>query len=111
MTQTSPQPTERVTSRQRRIDEQRRKIESARSEQRRKRMVWGGAIIAIVAVLSAALLFLIPRGSGAGSQMRQVVTEAAQHVDEGAPLTYRNRPPSSGMHYGTLPQPQEYRMY
>jgi hypothetical protein len=111
VTQTSPQPTERVTSRQRRIEEQRRKIDAVRSDQRRKRMVWGGAIVVIVAILAAGLLFLIPRGSGAGAQMRQVVTEAAQHVDEGAPLTYRNKPPSSGMHYGTLPQPQEYRMY
>ena len=43
--------------------------------------------------------------------MRQVVTEPATHVDEGAPVTYHNRPPSSGMHWGTVPQPQEYRMY
>ena len=43
--------------------------------------------------------------------MRQVPLEQANHVDEGAPLTYRNRPPSSGMHFGTLPQASEYRMY
>ena len=43
--------------------------------------------------------------------MRQVPLEQANHVDEGAPLTYRNRPPSSGVHYGTLPQASDYRMY
>jgi hypothetical protein len=43
--------------------------------------------------------------------MRQVPLEAANHVDEGSPLSYRNKPPSSGVHYGTLPQIAEYRMY
>ena len=50
MTQTSPQNSERLTSRQRRIEEQRRKIESVRSEQRRQRMLWLGGIIVVVAV-------------------------------------------------------------
>jgi hypothetical protein len=54
----------------------------------------------------------MPRGGvGVQSQMRQVTTEAANHVEEGAPLQYAHRPPSSGMHFGTVPQPQEYRMY
>jgi Protein of unknown function (DUF3105) len=109
MTQTSPQPTERVTSRQRRIEEQRRKIESARSQQRRKRLAWLVGIVVLVAVAVAVVLLVMPRGVSA--QMRQVTTEAATHVDEGAPLSYAHRPPSSGMHYGTLPQPQEYRMW
>ena len=110
MTQTP----ERLTSRQRRIEEQRRKIEAARSEQRRKRMIWVGAIVVLVAAAIGAVVLLMPRGSGLGgaqSQMRQVTTEQASHVDEGSALTYSHRPPSSGMHYGTLPQPQEYRMY
>jgi hypothetical protein len=112
MTQTSPQSSsDRLSSRQRRIEEQRRKIETARSEQRRKRMVWGAAIVVLVAVAVAVVILLLPRSSSGSAQMRQVITEPASHVDEGAPLTYRNRPPSSGMHYGTLPQPQEYRMY
>jgi hypothetical protein len=110
VTQTTPQSPERLTSRQRRIEEQRRKIEAARGEQRRKRMIWGGAIVVLVAAAVAAVVMLMPRSS-ASAQMRQVVTEPTTHVDEGAPLTYRNRPPSSGMHYGATPQAQDYRMY
>jgi len=102
VTQTSPQPTDRLSSRQRRIDEQRRKIESARGQQRRKRLTWLAAIIVVVALAVVVLVLMIPRGASA-SQMRQVTTETATHVDEGAPLTYSHRPPSSGMHYGTLP--------
>jgi hypothetical protein len=59
----------------------------------------------------AVLLLVMPHGGGVSAQMRQVTTETATHVDEGAPLSYSHRPPSSGMHYGTLPQPQEYRMW
>ncbi|MEA3059695.1 MAG: hypothetical protein QOE50_1107 [Sphingomonadales bacterium] len=106
----SPQSTERLTSRQRRIEEQRKKIDAARGEQRRKRMVWGAIILVVVAAAVAALILLMPH-STASASMRQVVTETATHVDEGAPLSYRNRPPSSGVHYGTLPQPAEYRMW
>ena len=109
MTQATPPQTERLTSRQRRIEEQRRKIESARSQHRRKRVVWGGAIVGVVAVAIAAVVLLMPRAGS--SQMRQVTTESASHVDEGSPLTYSHRPPSSGMHYGTLPQQQDYRMW
>jgi hypothetical protein len=112
VTQTSPQSSsERLTSRQRRIEEQRRKIEAAHGQQRRKRLIWGAGIVVVVAAALAAVVLLLPHPSTASAQMRQVVTEPASHVDEGAPLTYRNRPPSSGMHYGTLPQPQEYRMW
>jgi hypothetical protein len=111
MTQTSPQSPERLTSRQRRIEEQRRKIEAARSQQRRKRMLWLGGIIVVVVLAVAALILLMPHGTASASQMRQVTTEPGTHVDEGAPLQYSHRPPSSGMHWGTVPQPQEYRMY
>jgi hypothetical protein len=98
VTQTSPQPTERVTSRQRRIDEQRRKIESARSEQRRKRLLIGGGIVLGVAVLIALVIMLMPKPVPA--QGRQVPIEGnRQHVAQGTPITYRNRPPSSGDHY------------
>jgi uncharacterized protein DUF3105 len=112
VTQTSPKSSssERLTSRQRRIDEQRRKIEAARSDQRRKRIVWLGGIVVVVALAVAGIVLLIPKTASA-SQMRQVTTEPATHVDEGSPLTYTHRPPSSGMHYGTLPQPQDYRMW
>ncbi len=106
---TQIQPSERLTSRQRRIEEQRRKIDTARSEQRRKRVLWFGGIVVLVAVAIVAAVLLMPRG--VSGQMRQVTTEQGTHVDEGAPLTYAHRPPSSGMHYGTVPQPEEYRMY
>jgi hypothetical protein len=110
VTQASPQSTDRLSSRQRRIEEQRRKIEAARGEQRRKRLTWLVGIIVVVALALVVLILMLPRSASA-SQMRQVTTETATHIDEGAPLTYAHRPPSSGMHYGTLPQPQEYRMY
>jgi hypothetical protein len=110
VTQASPPSSDRLSSRQRRIEEQRRKIETARSQQRRKRLTWLAAIVVVVALAVVVLVLMIPRGASA-SQMRQVTTETATHVDEGAPLSYAHRPPSSGMHYGTLPQPQEYRMY
>ena len=112
MTQTSPQPTERLTSRQRRIEEQRRKIDAARAKERNRRLIWLGGIVVVVALAVAALVLLMPRS--ASGQMRQVTTEAGTHLEEGAPLppsTWSHRPPSSGAHYGTLPQPYEYRMY
>lgn len=109
MTQTPPQSAERLTSRQRRIEEQRRKIEAAQSQERRKRLTWIVGIVVVVALAIAVIVLAMPRGVSA--QMRQVTTETGTHVDEGSPLTYSHRPPSSGMHYGTLPQPQEYRMY
>ena len=85
MTQTTPRSTDRLTSRQRRIEEQRRKIEAVQSRQRRKRMLWLGGIVIVVAVAIVAVLFIMPRG--AQGQMRQVTTETASHVEEGAPLT------------------------
>jgi len=63
-----------------------------------------------VAILACGSVIYVEATRGI-ERMRQVVTEPASHVDEGAPLSYRNRPPSSGTHYGTLPQPQEYRMW
>jgi hypothetical protein len=110
MTQTSPQPTERVTSRQRRIEEQRKKIEAARREQRNRQVLIGAAVFGVVILVVVLVVLFFPRGAS-GDQMRQVPQEAANHVQEGSPLTYRNRPPSSGVHYGTLPQASDYRLY
>jgi len=111
VTQTSPQPAERVSSRQKRIEEQRRKIDAVRIQQRRRRLMWGGFIIVGVAIALALVLFFLPRP--VPSSMRQVVTEPGNHVAEGdvASLVYHSRPPSSGVHYGTVPQAFEYRMY
>jgi hypothetical protein len=112
MTQTSPQPTERerVTSRQRRIEEQRKRIDQIHRQQRNRRFLVGGIAVGVAVIAIALVFFLFPRPTGT-DQMRQVPQEAATHVEEGSPLSYRNRPPSSGMHYGTLPQISEYRMY
>jgi hypothetical protein len=109
MTQTSTQPPERVTSRQRRIEEQRRKIEQVRAQERRKRMTWGAGIVVVVGVALVLAYLFFPRP--VQGSMHQVTTEPASHVDEGSPLSYSHRPPSSGEHYGTLPQAAEYRMW
>jgi uncharacterized protein DUF3105 len=103
----------RLTSRQRRIDEQRRKIETARSQERRKRMVWLGGIVIVVAAAIVGVVLLMPHGTAQASQMRQVRTFPGSHFPEGAPIPTDQwlRPPSSGPHWETLPQPQEYRMY
>src|SRR5579872_5256840 len=111
MTQTTPERSERQTSRQRRIDEQRRKIEVARAQERRKRTTWLVGIVVLVAAAIVAVWLLMPRGVQA--QMRQVQTFPGTHYPEGAPIPAGSwlRPPSSGPHWETLPQPTEYRMY
>jgi hypothetical protein len=109
MTQTSSPSPERVTSRQRRIDEQRRKIEAVHAGQRRKRLVWAAGIAVLVVVAISLGILFFPRP--VQGSMEQVTTEVATHVDEGTQLSYSHKPPSSGMHYGIAPQPQEYRMW
>jgi hypothetical protein len=113
VTQTSPQPTERerVTSRQRRIEEQRKRIDAINRQQRNRRFLIGGVAVGLAAVAILLVVLFFPRPGTGADQMRQVPLEAANHVEEGTPLSYRNRPPSSGMHFGTLPQVGEYRMY
>ena len=107
MTQTPPQSAERLTSRQRRIEEQRKKIEVARSQQRRKRVVWGAGIILVVAIAIAALVVFMPKPVAA--QGHQVPIEGnRQHVAQGQVIQYRNRPPSSGDHYD---QPAGYGFF
>lgn len=109
MTQTEQQSSERMTSRQRRIEEQRKKLDALHREQRNKRFMIGGIAVAAAVVAIVLVVLFFPRP--ASDTMRQVPLEQANHIDEGAPLAYRNRPPSSGVHYGTLPQAAEYRMY
>jgi hypothetical protein len=88
------------SKRERRSEEQRRSIEVAlHREQRRRRAVWGGAILAAVLGV-AALAFLMTRPQVV-AQGRQVLTEGQQHVQPGTPITYRSRPPASGPHYGS----------
>jgi len=107
VTQTSPQPTERLTSRQRRIEEQRKKIEAARSQERRKRMVWFGAIVVIVAIAIAGIIFLMPKPVAAQGHQGPI-EGTRQHVPQGQVVPYRNRPPSSGDHYD---QPAGYGFF
>jgi hypothetical protein len=108
VTQTTPGPSEpRLTSRQRRIDEQRRKIETVRGEQRRRRMMVGGIAVLGAAILIALVVFLLPKPVAA--QGRQVPIEGNRtHVSQGQTVTYRNRPPSSGDHYD---QPAGYGFF
>src|SRR5438270_9991794 len=110
MTQAA-EPTRR-TSRQRRIEEQRRKIEAARSQQRRQSMLWLAGIVILVGAAILAVVLLMPHTAQA-SQMRQVKTFPGTHYPEGSsiPTDQWLRPPSSGPHWETVPQPAEYRMY
>jgi len=100
-----------MTSRQRRIEEQRRKLDAHHRQERQRRLLIGAAILVVVVAAIALVVFLMPRGGSGGDQMRQVPTETGTHVDPGTPLSYRSRPPSSGMHYGAVPQQSDYRMY
>jgi len=109
MTQTESQSSERMTSRQRRIEEQRKKLDQLHREQRNKRFMVGGIAVGAAAIAILLVVLFFPRP--VADTMHQVPLEQANHVEEGAPLTYRNRPPSSGMHFGTLPQASEYRLY
>jgi hypothetical protein len=96
-----------MTSRQRRIEEQRRKIEAVRSEQRRKRLLLGGGVIAAVAAAIAAVVILVK--PPAAAEGRQMPTEGNRsHVATGQVIPYRNRPPSSGDHYD---QPAGYGFF
>jgi len=107
VTQASQESTERLSSRQRRIEEQRRKIDAARALQRRKRIMWVIPIVLIAAVLVALLVVFVPRPAAA--QGRQVPIEGnRQHVGQGTVVQYRNRPPSSGDHYD---QPAGYGFF
>jgi hypothetical protein len=104
MTQTSssPQPssTERLTSRQRRIEEQRRRLDTLHREQRRKRLVWVGlAVVLAAGLVVLMLLFFHPPVAAQGHQVP--IEGNRQHLPQGQPIPYRNRPPSSGDHYDT----------
>jgi hypothetical protein len=98
-----------MTSRQRRIEEQRRKLDAHHRQQRQKRFMIGGIFVAVAVVAIALVVLFFPRP--VADSMRQVPTESGTHVDPSTPLTYRSRPPSSGMHYGAVPQVGDYRMY
>lgn len=100
----------RLTSRQRRIEEQRRKIETMRAQQQRKRLTWGGLILLALAIVVAASLFLFkpPTASGVSLPEQQYPSEGRDHVPPGTVVNYKSRPPSSGNHYDT---PAGYQFY
>ena len=86
------------TARQRRIEEQRQRIEAHQKEQRRKRLSIAAGIIVVVLAIIAGFWFLMPKPVAA--QGHQVPIEGnRQHEPQGTPIQYRNRPPSSGDHY------------
>jgi hypothetical protein len=83
----------------RRSAEQSGRIEATRRAHLRQRVTWGAGIVLVIALAIGAFAML-PRPTAA--QGHQVPTEGnRQHVDQGADLHYRNRPPSSGDHYPT----------
>ena len=91
------QTTESPTRRERRIQEQRARIEVMRAQERRKRMVWfGGILVGLLAVV-AALWLLIPRGEAQGRQVSTLGDNG--HVPVGTPVQYPSRPPAAGPHY------------
>src|SRR5438067_4889331 len=105
MTQTSP--SERLTSRQRRIEEQRRKIDAVRSQERRKRLMWVGAAAVVALALFAAFMLLYkPPTPALGHQVP--IEGNRNHVPQGSNIPYHNRPPSSSDHYD---QPAGYGFF
>lgn len=105
---TNPTGTEerKLTSRQRRIEEQRQKIETMRRQQRRKRATWGTGILAVFAAVAALVVTQVKPPTPA--QGRQFPDEGRSHVATGVPVVYRTRPPTSGNHYA---QPAGYQFY
>ncbi len=102
----------RLTSRQRRIEEQRRKIETMRAQQQRKRLTWGGLIVLAVAIVVAGVFVINPFRTQTASSVslpeQQYPSEGRDHVPQGTVVNYKNRPPSSGSHYDT---PAGYQFY
>jgi hypothetical protein len=104
MARTSPAPEQtsetgpnRQTSRQRRIEEQRRKIEVMQRRQRTRQLSIVG--LAVVAALVAVGAFILMYRPPLAAQGRQVLVEGQGHVQPGTAITWRSRPPSSGNHY------------
>ena len=88
----------RTTPRQRRIEEQRAKIETMRHGYQRRRLRWGGLIlVAFAAVVAVSVLFLRPPTDPQGHQVPMEGNR--QHNPAGTAIQYKNRPPSSGDHY------------
>ena len=103
----TPEQPARRSSRERRAEQQRAKLEALGREQRRKRLLLGGVAVLALAAVAVGVFLLVPRPTAA--QGHQVPIEGTrQHVATGMPMQYRNRPPSSGDHYD---QPAGYGVF
>jgi hypothetical protein len=117
MQSTTPDASEDVavrrSRRQKRIEEQRLKIESMRRQKRQKQLVWAAVILVMVLVAAGLVFFLRRPGStitaDAESQGRFIQgTGEANHVSPGTVVQYNSRPPTSGNHY---PNPSGYGVF
>ncbi|HZO28043.1 MAG TPA: DUF3105 domain-containing protein [Chloroflexota bacterium] len=102
---------EAVTKREKRLaarEDRKRRAAAAQKSARIRQIV-------LLAVLAVALIGLVVAGVtsnffGLASSLpgtpvgRTVPLEAADHVGEGTPVTYKSRPPASGPHYPTWSQ-------
>ena len=88
----------RTTPRQRRIEEQRRKIDVAHRAQQRRRTLWIVAAVVAIAVLAVLVWFALrPAPVAYGHPMP--IEGTRTHLPQGTEIDYKNRPPSSGDHY------------
>jgi hypothetical protein len=86
---------------ERRIAEQRGRIDSMHRQQRRRRLVVGLLIVVpIIVLLAIALLISGVLAPPVAAQGHPVPIEGNRtHFPQGTNIAYRNRPPSSGDHY------------
>lgn len=79
---TGPQPAgARLTSRQRRIHEQRQRINVVHRQRRRKLLVWFSVIVALLALAIALTVVLVrPLGAGLAAPGWQVATARASYA-------------------------------
>lgn len=91
-----------VAARREKRSQSREERERAYTRQRRKKAAirWG---VAAAVVLGLSALVLSAAGFGLPEYGRAAPYEGGvgAHISPGAPLTQRNRPPSSGPHYGS----------
>jgi hypothetical protein len=67
-----------------------------------------GAVLVVVVIAAAYFLFLRPATPASADVGTKMMDEGRQHVTEGSPIHYVNKPPSSGPHY---PSPKDWGVY
>jgi hypothetical protein len=98
---------ESVTKREKRIaarEDRKRRAAAAQKSARVRQMVLLGVLAILIIGLIIAALTTSFFGMMAPSVGQTVAIEQAEHVAEGSPITYKDRPPSSGQHYPTWSQ-------